>query len=384
MQKHYNIAILPGDGIGVEVVQQGCRVLEKAAENSGFKVTLHQTPWSSQYLIDEKHVVKDGSGLYVPNRESPLAASDNKGLTLPEEFIAGLRQNDDAMLFGSIGDPRVQRGVVERAIIGGLRWHPTLDLYVNLRPVKLYDEEMCILKRVTPKDLDVIVVRENLEDCYTSKGEIHYRGEPEEYAVRSVIASRRGTERIIRYAFQYAREHGRKTVTLVDKANVMNGDIGLIWRETFERVKQEYGDIRTNAKYIDDACAELATNPSSFDIIVTSNLFGDIVSDIASGLTGARGMAGSGNIHPRQFSVFEPTHGTAPDLKPGEANPLGTIFAVALMLDHLGQSSSVMSINRAVQSLFDTKVFTAETFRRGSQGKQSSTEITNRVLEQMN
>lgn len=383
-QRQYNIAILGGDGIGPEVVEQGWRVLERAAEHRGFTVISCPVPWSSQHFIDEGHLIfDDTSQTYVPNRDSPLYTAENGGLKLPEEFVEGLPQHYDAMLFGAIGYPRVQQGVVERAIIGGLRWHPALDLYANLRPVRLHSEEMCRIKGVTPKDLDIIVVRENLEDCYTSRGEIRYRGEPNEYAVRPIIASKSGTERIIRYAFAYAREHGRKKVTLVDKANVMNGDVGLIWREAFGNVKQAYTDIRTDTRYVDDGCAELIASPHEFDVVVTSNLFGDVLSDVAAALIKAKGMAGSGNIHPGRFSVFEPNHGTAPGLKPREANPMGTIFAVALLLDHLGESYAGKSIDQAVQSLFDNGTFTSESFSNGSQSKLSSTEITDRVLEQM-
>ncbi len=364
-EQEYNIAVLTGDGIGTEVVGQATRVLGRAVELGGFRVKLTNTPWNSQHYIDEGHLTFDPqSELYVPNKTSQLYTSQNNGgLILPEEFIQDLRENYDAMLFGAIGDPKVQRGVVERAIIGGLRWHKDLDLYVNLRPVKLYSAETCPLKDVEKEDFDLIVVRENVEGLYTSKGEIK-------------------TDKKIRYAFEYARTYGRKTVTLVDKANVMNGDVGQIWRQAFNKVGAEYNEINTKAMYIDDAAAELAVNPSTFDVVVTSNLFGDILSDVASALTGAKGMAGSGNINPGNFSVFEPNHGTAPGLEPSQANPLGTILAVKLMLQHLGESKSAENLDLAIQLLFDDKTFNRSSFEAGEK-KLTSSQITDLVLERM-
>jgi len=319
----HDIAVLAGDGIGPEVVREGLKVLEAAADIHGFRYRTVAMP--------------HGADHYLATGE----AFPDTALREAHDF--------DAILLGAIGDPRVETGLLERAIIAGLRFG--LDLYVNLRPVRLYDARFCPLKDRTPEDLDLIVVRENTEDAYAGIGGILKKGTPNEVAVQQMIYTRAGCERVIRYAYELCRKRGgKKRLTLVDKANAVRAHD--IWTRTFAEVGLEYEDIQQDHAYVDAACMWMVKNPDWFDVIVTTNLFGDIITDLGAQLVGGMGIAASGNIHPGRVSMFEPIHGSAPKYAgKNSANPLATVCAVGMMLDHLGEEGAARSVEDAVRSL---------------------------------
>lgn len=319
----HRIAVLPGDGIGEEVVREGLRVLDAVAEMEGFTV--------------ERTVYPHGADHYLETGE-----------TLPEsvfEEMAGM----EAILLGAIGDPRVETGFLERAIIWGVR--QTFDLYVNLRPVKLYSEALCPLKNKGPEDVDLVVVRENTEDAYAGLGGIHRIGTPHEVAIAEMIYTRNGVERVIRYAFQYAAKRnkgGAPKVTLVDKANAIRAQD--LWTRVFAEVASEFPTVETDHAYIDAACMWMVKNPEWFDVVVTPNLFGDILTDLGAMVQGGMGIAASGNIHPGRVSMFEPIHGSAPKYRgQNKASPIATIEAVRMMLEHIGESAGADRVGNAVR-----------------------------------
>jgi len=260
----------------------------------------------------------------------------------------------DAILLGAIGDPRVETGFLERAIIWGVR--QTFDLYVNLRPVKLYSADLCPLKDKGPDDVDLVVVRENTEDAYAGLGGIHRIGTPHEVAIAEMIYTRDGVERVIRYAFAYAvkrNKGGAPQVTLVDKSNAIRAQD--IWTRTFAEVAAEYPGVKTDHAYIDAACMWMVKNPEWFDVVVTPNLFGDILTDLGAMVQGGMGIAASGNIHPGRVSMFEPIHGSAPKYRgQNKANPIATIEAVRMMLDHLGEEAAANRVGQAVKHVLES------------------------------
>lgn len=322
----YKIAVVKGDGIGPEVVDEGLKVLKAVSKQDGFKYELTEYPYNSEYYLAQK---------VLP----------------PESFFEELKKFD-AIFLGAIGDPRVEPGLVERAVIAGIRFK--LDLYINLRPIKLHAEHLCPLKDKKPEDIDFIVVRENTEDLYTGLGGIFKKGTPDEIAIQEMIFTRKGTERTIRYAFELAKSTGRKKVTLVDKANAIRSMD--IWTRTFEEVGREYPEIEKDHNYVDAACMWMIKNPEWFEVIVTNNIFGDIITDLGAMLQGGMGIAASGNIHPGQVSMFEPIHGSAPKYKgQNKANPLAAISACGMMLDFLGEKKSAAKIEKAVEHLLVTK-----------------------------
>jgi 3-isopropylmalate dehydrogenase len=322
-----SIAVIPGDGIGEEVVREGLRVLETVSAVTGFKYKLEHYPYGAE------HYLKTGE-------------------TFPDSALRAMRDHD-AIFLGAIGDPRIETGMLERAIIAGVRFG--LDLYVNLRPIKLYAEHLCPLKGVTPAQLDLLVVRENTEGAYVGAGGIVKKGTPNEVAVCEMIWTRHGTERVIRYAYEKARARDKaKRVTLVDKANAIRPMD--LWTRTFEEVGKEYADIEQDHAYIDAACMWLVKNPDWFDVVVTDNLMGDILTDLGGMLQGGLGIAASGNIHPGQTSMFEPIHGSAPKYKgQDKACPIATIMAVQMMLDFLGDVEGAELIENAVANALRTK-----------------------------
>lgn len=321
--RSYKIGVIPGDGIGPEVVAEGVKVLEAVAANEGFTYELVHYPWSCAYYLET-------------------------GEVMPESMLDEYR-GLDAILFGAVGDPRVKGGLAERSIIFTLRFG--LDLYVNLRPVFLLDSRLTPLKDKTPKDIDLLVVRENTEDAYTAIGGQLRKGQPGEVSIAEMIFTRMGTERIIRYAFEKARaRNGKKHVTVVDKSNAIPAME--IWRRVCAEVGEEYPDVTTSSLYVDATCLYLVERPEMFDVIVTSNLFGDIITDLGAAIQGGMGAAASGNIHPGKTSMFEPIHGSAPDITgQGIASPIATILAVGMMLDHLRESGAAEKVNRAVRDV---------------------------------
>ena len=260
----------------------------------------------------------------------------------------------ETILLGAIGDPRVETGFLERKIIWGVRQY--FDLFVNLRPVKLYSADLCPLKDKGPDDVDLIVVRENTEDAYAGLGGIHRIGTPHEVAIAEMIYTRNGVERVIRYSFELAKTRnkgGKPKVTLVDKSNAIRAQD--IWTRTFAEVASEYPGIETDHAYIDAACMWMVKNPEWFDVVVTPNLFGDIITDLGAMVQGGMGIAASGNIHPGKVSMFEPIHGSAPKYRgQNKANPIATIEAVRMLLDHIGEPAAAARIQRAIQHVLES------------------------------
>jgi 3-isopropylmalate dehydrogenase len=324
--KTYKIAVLPGDGIGPEVTREAVETLRLIGEIRGFSLDLTSYPFGAEHYLKTKE-------------------------TFPAVALEEMR-GQDAILLGAIGDPRLPVGMLERAIISGIRFG--LDLYVNLRPIKLFASELCPLKGKTPEHIDMVVVRENTEDVYAGIGGFLKKGTPDEVAVQEMIFTRKGVERVIRYAFDLARSRGKaRKLTLVDKANAVAAMD--LWTRTFEEVGREYADVTRDHAYIDAACMWLVKNPESFDTIVVSNMFGDILTDLGAAIQGGMGIAASGNIHPGKVSMFEPIHGSAP--KHGGRNvasPVGAILAAQMLLDYLGEKEGAGLIEDSVAELFAT------------------------------
>lgn len=334
MSGNYRIAIFGGDGIGPEVVAEGLKVLDAAEKRFGFTTTRKSYPYGAQHYL--KTCEKGPDGKIV-----------REGETLPDGVLDEVR-TFQAVLLGAIGFPGPPPGKLERAIVGALRWE--LDLYANIRPVRLYHERLTPLKNKGPADIDMIVVRENTEDLYVGMGGVFKKGTPDEVAIGEMIVTRKGTERIIRHAFELARTRKRKKLTLVDKANAVAAHE--LWRRTFAEVAREYPDVTTDALYVDAAAMFMIKEPERFDVMVTTNMFGDILTDLGAMLQGGMGAAASANIHPGQVSLFEPIHGSAPDIAgKGIANPTATALAVGLMLEFLGEVQAGQSIETVVREL---------------------------------
>jgi len=326
MGKEYSIAVLPGDGIGAEIVREGLRVLNTAAEIFGFRIRTTDLPHGAEHYLAT-------------------------GELFPDSALAECRDHD-AILLGAIGDPRIEVGLLERAIIGGIRFK--LDLYINLRPIRLYAEHLCPLKDTRPEDIDMLVVRENTESIYVGIGGEFKKGTPDEVALAEMVMTRKGVERAVRYAFETARAHGRKKVTLVDKANAIRPQD--IWTRVFAEVGLEYPELEQDHMYVDAAAMWMVKNPDAFDVVVVDNIFGDILTDLGAMLQGGLGIAASGNIHPGRVSMFEPIHGSAPKYQgKNVANPLATIAAVQMMLDFLGEEKASSVIDQSISHLLVSK-----------------------------
>ena len=311
------IALIPGDGIGPEVIAEAVTVL-----NAIGGVELHELPWSADHYL-------------------------NTGETIPPDGYSILR-GFDAILLGALGDPRVPDNRHARDILLGTRFE--LDLYVNYRPIRLLDDRLCPLKGRTRADVDLVVFRENTEGVYVGIGGRFKPGTDEEVAVQEEINTFKGVDRIIRYAFEYARARGRQTVCMADKSNAMPQGHAL-WQRVFTSIRAEYPDIQARHMYIDALAMFLVQDPRQFDVIVTNNLFGDIITDIGGALQGGLGMAASGNLHPGRTSMFEPVHGSAPPLAgKNVANPIGAILSAALMLETLGRGEDARRIETAVEA----------------------------------
>ena len=319
MTRSHSIAVIGGDGIGPEVTRAALRVLDAAERRFSFSTSREEYPWSSARYVE--------SGARVTRAD-----------------IDGLRKHE-AILFGAVGDPRAPRGVVEREIIFGLR--QGLDLFVNLRPIVLYDERLTPLRNTRAEDVDMVVVRENTEDVYTQPGAITGTGK-DEVAVAPMRFTRPGIERIVRYAFELARTRPKRHLTLVDKSNAI--PIQELWRRVFEEIGTGYAEVTRDAMYVDAASMWMVQKPEQFDVIVTTNLFGDILTDLGAAIAGGLGIAASGNIHPGKTSMFEPIHGSAPKYAgKGVASPLGAIGAVAMLLRHVGETDAADAIERAIR-----------------------------------
>src|SRR4030081_3465861 len=306
------IAVIPGDGIGREVTPEAAKVLRAVAAAGNRTLEVFEFDWGADRYLRE-------------------------GVSLPPGAVGMWRDEFDAILFGALGDPRVPTNQHAADILLGLRFN--LDLYVNARPVELLHERLPHLRDRTEKDVRIMVFRENTEGLYVGVGGFFKKGTADEIAVQEDVNSRKGVERIIRYAFEYARKKGLKRVCMSDKSNAMTFAHDL-WQRVFQLVRQEYPEIESRHLYIDTLAMEIVRDPRQFDVIVTCNLFGAIISDLGAQLAGGLGLAPSGNIHPGSTSLFEPVHGSAPNIAgKGIANPSGAVLASALMLDHLDLGS---------------------------------------------
>ncbi|HEY5175886.1 MAG TPA: 3-isopropylmalate dehydrogenase [Terriglobales bacterium] len=323
------IAVVAGDGIGKEVIPNALEVVRA----SGAAVEFTLFDWGAdRYLLD--------------------------GTTVPPDGFQLLARDFDAIFVGALGDPRVPSNIHAKEILLGMRFK--MDLYANVRPVRLLDASLCPLKNASPDDINFTVIRENTEGVYMDMGGAFKFGTPDEVATQEDINTRKGVERIIRFAFDYARANGRKKVMMSDKSNVMTYAGGL-WQRVFKEVANEYSDIQTQHMYVDALCLQMVRDPRSLDVIVTNNMFGDIVTDLAAALQGGLGMAASGNIHPGRTSMFEPVHGSAP-LIAGKniANPMGSILTAAMMLAHLGLKAEAQKIENAVVEAVRERKTTAD------------------------
>jgi len=306
----HRIAVIPGDGIGTEVMAEGVRVLQILDERFDLGIEFEH------FDLGAERYLKDGT-------------------TMPPELMERFKGTEfSAILLGALGDKRVPSNVHAKDILLGCRFQ--LDLFINLRPVQLLDARYCPLKDVKNEDMDFVVFRENTEGLYTGVGGQFKRGTADEVAMETEMNTRKGVERIIRAAFAYADEQGRKSVCMSDKSNAMRHGHDL-WQRVFKEVGAEYPHIETFHLYVDVLCMEMVRAPQRFDVIVTNNLFGDIVTDLGAQLQGGIGLAASGNIHPGRTSLFEPVHGSAPDIAgQGIANPLATVLSVGMLLTHIG------------------------------------------------
>ena len=274
------------------------------------------------------------------------------GITVPPDGFAMLGRDFDAILLGAFGDPRVASNIHAKEILLGMRFK--MDLYANVRPVRLLDAALCPLKGIEPKDIDFVVLRENTEGVYVDAGGIFKQGTEDEVAIQEDINTRKGVERIVRFAFDYCERHKkldgspRSRVLLCDKSNAMTY-AGSLWQRVFKEVAKEFPQITAQHMYVDAVCMQMVRDPRQFDVIVTNNMFGDIITDLAAGLQGGLGMAASGNLHPGKTSMFEPVHGSAPPLAgKNVANPMGAILTAAMMLRHLDLASHADRIEAAV------------------------------------
>jgi 3-isopropylmalate dehydrogenase len=317
------IAVIPGDGIGAEVTPQAVKVLKAVTAPAKRPLEFVEFDWSADKYLRE-------------------------GVSLPSGAIEVLHDEFDAILFGALGDPRVPSNQHAADILLGLRFK--LDLYVNARPVELLHERLTPLRGRTEKDIRLMVFRENTEGLYVGVGGFFKKGTADEIAVQEDVNSRKGVERIIRYAFEYAKQNGLKRLCMSDKSNAMTFAHDL-WQRVYREVRQEYAGIDSRHLYIDTLAMEIVRDPSQFDVIVTNNLFGDIISDLGAQLAGGLGLAPSGNIHPGRTSLFEPVHGSAPNIAgKGIANPLGSVLASAMMIEFLGWKPEATALRSAVRA----------------------------------
>ena len=322
MSKSFNLAVIGGDGIGPEVVAEGLKVLDAVSKKYG--VTFKK----SNYELGAKFWHKTGE-------------------TLPDSVLAELAKSD-VILLGAVGDPTVPSGVLERGLLLKLRF--AFDHYINLRPAKLHPGVKSPL--ATDKPIDFVVVREGTEGPYVGAGGVLAQGTKDEIATEESLNTRRGAERVIRDAFNRAKARPRKKLTLVHKNNVLTR-AGSLWTRTFNETAKEFPDVTTDYLHVDAASMFFVTNPERFDVVVTDNLFGDILTDIAAAICGGIGLAASGNINPTGAfpSMFEPVHGSAPDIAgKGLADPTATVMSVAMMLSHLGLADAARDVENAVAS----------------------------------
>ena len=317
------IAVLPGDGIGVDVTREAVKVLEAAKERWGLPLELVHLPWSADHYLET-------------------------GETLPEGALDEFRDRYAAILIGAYGDPRVPDMRHAGDILLGIRFG--LDLYINYRPVKVYDPRLCPLKDKRPADIDMVIFRENTEGAYVGVGGNFKKGTADEVAVQEEIHTRRGVERIVRAAFEHAVSTRRSKVCMADKSNVMRYGHDL-WQRVFAEVAAEFPEIEAHHMFVDALAMQMVRKPEQFEVIVTNNMFGDIVTDLGAALQGGLGIAASANLNPGGVSMFEPVHGSAPKYAgTGRANPLAAVLSAALLLSSLGHGEAAQAIEAAVEA----------------------------------
>src|SRR5688500_16054902 len=328
------IAVMPGDGVGKEVIPEGLKILAVCARKFGFRYETTDYPFGAEHYLQT-------------------------GITLPDSALRELAAHD-AIVFGAVGaDPRgnaqIPQGLIETDILLKMRFE--LDQYINLRPTRLLPGVPTPLANVQPGDIDMVIVRENTEGLYCQNGGFLYKGTKNEVANQIEVTTRHGVERAIRYAFEYAKQFGRKKVTLVAKTNVLRFAHNL-WQRAFDEVANEYPEIATDYHHVDACTLYMVSKPKVYDVIVTTNMFGDIITDLGAAIQGGMGMAASGNLNPTRqaASMFEPVHGSAPDIAgKNVANPIATFLSVAMMLEFLGQTEAAGAINAACKDVVADK-----------------------------
>jgi len=360
----YNIALIPGDGIGAEIIREGRKVIETAASKFGIEIKWHEYPFGAEHYLKTGELMPDSA----------------------------LKEIEDmsAIYLGAVGDPRVKPGILEKEILLKTRFY--FDQYINLRPIKLFNGVPTPLRDKKPEDINFYVVRENTEDFYIGTGgrfkgkenkdnlevirklfqtkiTVNFKLEKEEELAYQIgLISRPGTERVIKYAFELAKKKGMNRVSSVDKANVLSNIYGL-WRDVFNTVSSQYPGIETEFTFVDAITMWFVRKPEWFKVVVTPNMFGDIITDLGAMIQGGLGIAAGGNINPEGISMFEPIHGSAPKYKNKSiANPVATILAGAMMLDCLGETKVAQSIESAVE-----KVLSDGSVRSYDLGGKSST-----------
>ncbi len=350
----YKIAVIPGDGTGPEVVAEGLKALKAAAEKFRFK-----------YQLEHYDV---GGERYLKTKE-----------TLPDSVLDELK-GMNAIYLGAIGHPRVKPGILEKEILLKIRFE--LDQYINLRPVKLYPGVETPLKDKGPADIDFVVVRENTEGAYTGIGGVLKRGTPDEVAVQEAVHTRKGVERCIRFAFEYCRKRNqRNKVTLCGKTNVLTYAFDL-WERVLQQVAKEFGGIETNYAHVDAVCMWMVKNPEWFDVIVTDNMFGDIITDLGAMIQGGLGIAAGGNINPNGVSMFEPMGGSAPKYTgKGVVSPLAAISACQMMLEYLGEEKAARKIEEAIMKVVKNDVKSLSAGKMGHSTSEVGDLVVKYILE---
>ncbi len=343
------IALIPGDGIGKEVVREGMKVLEYFNTKNDLNISFEE------FDLGAARYLKTGD--LVPDAE----------LNKLETF--------DAIYLGAVGDPAVQPGVLEKGILLKLRFY--FDQYVNLRPVKLYNEKFTPLKNKGVDDINFMVVRENTEGIYAGIGGNLKKDTPDEIATQEMISTRKGVDRIIKYAFEYAQETGGK-LTLCDKSNVLTYAHGL-WQRAFKEMAKNYSDVKFDHYLVDAITMKMVRNPEIFDVIVTCNIFGDIITDLGAELQGGMGLAASGNINPDTVSMFEPVHGSAPDIAGQNiANPLAAIMSAGMILEYLGYADLNSKVDTVVRKALNENVLTKD-----MGGELSTSELGDEIVKML-
>ena len=350
MSRSYQIAVIPGDGTGPEVVVEALKVARAAGSKFGFSLS------TTEYDLGGERYKRTGE-------------------TLPEGVLDELR-GYRAILLGAIGHPDVAPGILEKGILLKARF--ALDQYVNLRPVKLYPGVKTPLRDKGPEHIDFVVVRENTEGLYGGMGGIQYKGTPNEVATQILCATRHGVERCLRYAFDLARRRPRKTLTLCGKTNVLTFAFDLWWRAFNEIGAADYPDVKRDYAHVDATTMWMVKNPEWFDVIVTDNMFGDIITDLGAMIQGGMGIAAGGNINPKGVSMFEPIGGSAPKYTgKGVINPLAAICSAGMMLDHLGERDAAAAIEKAVMAITGTKLTSLDAGKMG----YSTSEVGDLVVD---